>query len=186
MTIKKALPLYLIITVLALLLSIPASASTTNKALTLLKAKPIAPNFILQDIYGRQHALSDYKGKVVVVNFWATWCPPCRTEVPELDALHERYGPAGLQVIGVSTDHAGAEEQVRAFVDEENVPYTILRDPENRATALFGLSGLPATFLFDSDGLLVWSSRGALQPGNADLLEALERVTETSGSLTSR
>ena len=146
----------------------------------------MAPAYTPAALTGEPIKLSDLRGSPVLLNFWATWCTPCRTEVPELAALHERYGPAGLQVIGVSTDHAGAEEQVRAFVDEENVPYTILRDPENRATALFGLSGLPATFLFDSDGALVWSSRGALQPGNADLLEALERVTAPGGDVLSR
>jgi peroxiredoxin len=150
------------------------------------KPGSLAPAYTATTLSAEPVKFSQLRGKPVLLNFWATWCTPCRAEVPELAAMHERYGPAGLQVIGVSTDHAGADEQVREFIRKEKIPYEILRDPENRATGLFGLSGLPATFLLDGDGVLVWSYMGALQPGNVDLLEALERVTAPAGPVPPR
>jgi peroxiredoxin len=135
----------------------------------------MAPDYSARALDGTTTALSELRGRPVLLNFWATWCPPCRKEVLQLAALHTRHAAQGLEILGVSIDSAGADESVRVFVDREGVPYVVLRDPENRASRLFGLEVLPATFLFDGAGQLVWSHRGPVRAEDGDLLAALER-----------
>jgi thiol-disulfide isomerase/thioredoxin len=110
------------------------------------------------------------------VNLWATWCLPCRAETPELVRLHRRYAAAGLAIVGVSLDTAGAAAKVREFVRLNGIPYTILHDPDDRATGLFGAAALPASYLFDRQGLLVWSQVGAIGKNDPGLAAALERA----------
>jgi len=137
-----------------------------------------APAFGGRTLAGDSVALSDLRGKVVLLNFWATWCTPCRHETPFLDSLHARRSPQGLEVVGVSMDapHAGGE--VADFVREFGVRYTILLDPQMRGEALYRVVGLPATFLVDRDGTLRWMRFGPVSDTDRDFLDALESVLQ--------
>jgi cytochrome c biogenesis protein CcmG, thiol:disulfide interchange protein DsbE len=115
----------------------------------------------------------DLRGEVVLLNIWATWCPPCRKEIPELQVLHERYSEQGLRVVGVSVDAAGTDRMVRSFADEFGVTYDVLRDPADRATPVFGFQGIPGTVLIDRGGTVVWRPLGPVTADDAALLEAL-------------
>jgi peroxiredoxin len=133
-----------------------------------------APEFTATSLEGEETALASFRGRPLLVNIWATWCGPCRREMPALAALHASRASRGLQVVGISVDAARLDGRVREFVAEMQVPYPILRDPEDRATGLFGLTALPATFLFDRDGTLVWRRMGIVQEDDPELASALE------------
>ncbi|TDI43251.1 MAG: TlpA family protein disulfide reductase [Acidobacteria bacterium] len=135
-----------------------------------------APAYEATALDGSEVALADLHGQPLLVNFWATWCMPCRQETPALIELHERFAADGLQVVGVSVDAAGEDDLVRRFVRDEGVPYTTLLDPADRASQTFGLPMLPGSFLFDSQGVLVWSRFGVITRNDPELTTVLAQL----------
>ncbi|MDI1313575.1 TlpA disulfide reductase family protein, partial [Prosthecobacter sp.] len=105
-----------------------------------------APEWALPGLDGKTVKLSDFRGKVVVLNFWATWCPPCRREIPDLVALHEKYAEQGLVVIGVSLDEGGATS-VKSFVTKAGVKYPVVMGDQETAQAYGGITSIPTTFI---------------------------------------
>jgi peroxiredoxin len=118
-------------------------------------AKRQNADFTLTDLQGKAWHLQDMRGKVVLVNFWATWCPPCRKEMPDLDALYQKFQGQGLVVLAISDEDAG---KVRPFVAERNISYPILLDPGRKVNGLFSVEGMPKSFVYDRDGKLVAQS----------------------------
>src|SRR5687768_2916004 len=110
-----------------------------------------APEYAAPDLTGDTVALAALRGQAVLLNVWATWCAPCREEMPELQALHERFGTRGLRVLGVSVDASGSEDPIRYFLEEFGVSFTILHDPGDRVSRVFRLTGVPETFLIRSE-----------------------------------
>jgi thiol-disulfide isomerase/thioredoxin len=110
-----------------------------------------APEWHLKDVDGRPVSSADFKGKVVVVDFWATWCPPCRSEIPGYVALQKKYAKDGLVIVGVSVDQGGPAV-VRKFVEKFGVAYTILMADAAVIQAFGGIDAIPTTFLIDRDG----------------------------------
>lgn len=123
-------------------------------------------------------SLRSLRGEVVLLNVWATWCTPCREEMPELEALRDAFGSRGLRVVGVSVDREGVDERIREFLRETGVEYTILRDPREEISNLFSIYGLPATFLVDREGILVWRRIGPLRADEEALRRVLERTLD--------
>jgi peroxiredoxin len=113
------------------------------------------PDFALSDLSGHSWNMADLRGRVVLVNFWATWCPPCRKEIPSLQALAARFGPQGLVVLGISDEEAG---KVERFVREHTVSYPVLLDPGRAVNTAFAIQGIPKTFVYDRTGRLVAES----------------------------
>ncbi len=113
-------------------------------------AHSVAPDFSLEGMNGQPLNLSAYKGKVVLLDFWATWCVPCRSEIPHFVNFQEKYGPQGLQVIGISMDDG--PKPVRQFYDEMKMNYPVAIGTESMAQSYGGVLGLPITFLIDRDG----------------------------------
>jgi peroxiredoxin len=126
-------------------------ASTAAEAGTVGTA---APAFELPDLDGKTVRLADFKGKVAVINFWATWCPPCRAEVPDFVRLQAKYRDRGLAIVGLSLDAGGAND-VRPFADEYDVNYTMLLANDETAQAYGGIVGIPTTFILDRNGTIV-------------------------------
>lgn len=135
-----------------------------------------APSYAAATLEGDTVSLEGLRGSAVLLNVWATWCAPCRHEMPELQALQDRYGGRGLEVVGVSVDRAGAADEIRSFLEEVGVTYTILHDPGERVTDLFSVYGLPATFLIDREGTVVWRRIGPLRADEAELAEVLDEI----------
>jgi peroxiredoxin len=112
-------------------------------------------DFALMDLRGKRWILRDLHGKVVLVNFWATWCPPCRKEMPDLEKLYKQFKDQGLVILAISDENAG---KVKPFVAEQKVTYPILLDPGRKVNDLFQVEGIPKTFIYDRSGKLVAQS----------------------------
>jgi peroxiredoxin len=108
------------------------------------------PEFSLADLDGNEVSLSDFAGKVVILDLWATWCPPCRQEIPFLVSLYEEYNDEGLEVVGIGLDRGGAKV-LAPFVEANDVTYTILVGNEDVSRA-YGVSSIPMTLMIDRDG----------------------------------
>jgi peroxiredoxin len=113
-----------------------------------------APDFTLKDLDGRDVRLTDFRGQVVMVNFWATWCPPCRAEIPDFIELQSQLGPKGLQIIGISLDDEGSAK-VAPFASQNRINYTMLVNGNGAANRYGGIEGIPTTFLLDRQGRVV-------------------------------
>ena len=135
-----------------------------------------APAYSTVSLAGDSVSLAGQKGKVVLLNIWATWCHPCRTEIPELRALHARYRDRGLELIGVSVDTDGTDDAIRSFMKEFQMTFPIWRDPDERISTTFLAIGVPATFLIDKNGILRWRKTGPIAPNDTSLAAAIERT----------
>jgi peroxiredoxin len=113
------------------------------------------PEFALKDLSGKTWTFSELRGKVVLVNFWATWCPPCRKEMPDLETLYGRFGSKGLVVLGISDEEAA---KVEPFIRERKVSFPVLLDPGRKVNEMFVVDGIPKSFVYDRDGKLVAQS----------------------------
>ena len=112
-------------------------------------------DFTLTDLDGKPWSLKSLQGKVVLVNFWATWCPPCRKEMPDLEALYKQFRTQGLVVLAISDEDAS---KVRPFIAEKGISYTVLLDPGRKVNTLFHVMGIPKTFIYDRTGKLAAES----------------------------
>lgn len=113
-----------------------------------------APDFSLPDLEGNIHRLSDYRGKVVFLNLWTTWCPPCRMEMPAMEKLHRRLRGRDFVMLAVSADEGG-EDAVAPFVAELGLTFPVLLDPGGRLSPRYGVTGYPETFIIDRAGQVV-------------------------------
>ncbi|MFZ0478599.1 MAG: TlpA disulfide reductase family protein [Terriglobales bacterium] len=111
--------------------------------------------FSLKDLTGKTWTFSELRGKVVLMNFWATWCPPCRKEMPDLQALYERFASQGLVILGISDEEAN---KVKPFIRERKVTFPVLLDPGRKVNEAFEVEGIPKTFIYDREGKLVAQS----------------------------
>lgn len=118
-------------------------------------AKRQNADFTLSDLSGKAWHLQDLKGKVVLVNFWATWCPPCRKEMPDLQALYDKYKERGLLVLSISDEDAA---KVTPFIAERKITYPVLLDPGRKVNQAFVVEGIPKSFVYDREGKLVAQS----------------------------
>ena len=119
-----------------------------------------APELTLFDLDGERVSLSDFKGQVVLLNNWATWCPPCRLEMPEFKAYYDKYKDQGFQILAVEAGEPA--EEVRSFVDAQGLDFIILLDPENQSLVTFQHSTLPNSFVIDRRGHLRLAWLGAI------------------------
>ncbi len=130
----------------------------------------IAPEFVLPDLSGAPVRLSEHEGKVILLNFWATWCPPCRAEMPSMETLYQVYRNQGLVILAISSDRAG-RSVVESFVQDRGVTFPILLDPDGEVFAQYGVRGLPTSYLLDRRqrvfsadvGARDWSGKAARQ-----------------------
>jgi peroxiredoxin len=113
------------------------------------------PEFALKDLSGKTWTFSELHGKVVLVNFWATWCPPCRKEMPDLETLYGRFSPKGLVVLGISDEEAA---KVEPFIRERKISFPVLLDPNRKVNEMFVVEGIPKSFVYDREGKLVAQS----------------------------
>jgi peroxiredoxin len=118
-------------------------------------AKRQQADFTLNDLHGKGWKLKELRGKVVLVNFWATWCPPCRKEMPDLQSLYLRFQDQGFVVLAISDEDTA---KINPFLAERNITYPVLLDPGRKVNDLFQIQGIPKSFVYDRDGKLVAQS----------------------------
>lgn len=135
-----------------------------------------APAYAARTLTGDSVSLSAMRGKVVLLNVWATWCHPCRQEIPQLQALHTTYAERGLAVVGVSVDAAGTEDGIREFAKDFAMTYPIWLDPDERVSSRFLTMGVPETFIIDRAGVIRWHRIGALDPRDTTMTSAITRA----------
>ena len=133
-----------------------------------------APNFVMTNADGSISSLSDLRGQPVVLNFWATWCPPCRAEMPDLVKAYETHKDSGLVIVGINEQDE--EAKALAFMDQYGIEFPVILDSRGDLASLYAARGLPATFFIDRNGNVVETWSGMLTP---DILEErLQRLLE--------
>ena len=139
--------------------------------------------FTLKDHYGKPHTLDDYKGKIVFLNFWATWCPPCRAEMPDIQKLYERSpreGKDAVIVLGVAAPKLGSEKDeagIKAFMDKNGYTYPVLMDKEGKLFEAYSIRAIPTTYLIDRRGNVIGRVQGALSAENLEKI--IQQVLQT-------
>jgi peroxiredoxin len=135
-----------------------------------------APAFTTKSLDGDYVALADYRGQVVLLNVWATWCDPCIRELPELKRMHEQLHDKGFTVIGLNTDVRGKLSAVKAMVIRNQLPFPTWIDFESKSQVTFKLNGYPTSFLIDRQGNIRWKREGEILRNDPELMPILETV----------
>ena len=147
---------------------VPDAAGGAAQFLSPLKGQP-APGVTLEDLSGNKVSLAGYKGKAVLLNFWATWCGPCKIETPWLIELRNQYAAQGFEILGISVDDidrddpaklSGEKQEIARFVQQMHMPYPVLIDGDSLSKPYGGLDALPASFFVDRNGTVVASQLG--------------------------
>lgn len=140
-------------------------------------------DLVLMDQYGKEHRLSDYRGKVVFLNFWATWCPPCKAEMPDIQELHEEYQKQGedaeVVILGVSLPgfgQEGSKEEIASFMEENGYTYPTLMDVDAELTQRYGITSYPTTFMIDKEGAVYGYISGML--GKEQMKDIIRQTIE--------
>jgi len=171
LTILPVLALGLIAAAGALNTGITADAAN-NAMLAAPEVGQEMSGWTFKDPEGVAHSLEDYRGKVVVLDFWATWCGPCRKIMPEMQKLHEKYQDRGVVVIGMNGGERGGDPA--AFMKKKGINYTLLLNTEP-AMQSYGVTGIPAFFVIDAEGKLAWKGVGGARSTHEKLVRAVER-----------
>ena len=120
-----------------------------------------APEFSLRDINGKKVSLPDYKGQVVFISFWATWCAPCKSEMPHLQDFHTEYKDKGLVILSISIDNPKDASRAKAYIKENKYDFTVLLDKQTKVVSLYNPSKkVPFSVLINKEGNIVWTKTG--------------------------
>lgn len=135
-----------------------------------------APDFTLKSLAGPNLRLEEYKGQVVLINFWATWCGPCRQELPLLDRIHQRYQDAGFAVLGINVEGEDKVAEAEAMIGSAGVTFPVLVDEGQRISELYGLEAMPTSVVVDRDGVVRYIHRGYKPGDEAKYLEVVKQL----------
>lgn len=146
-----------------------------EQALKIFENKPPAPALVVPLLSGGELSLEDWKGQPVVVNFWASWCPPCREEIPSMNRAWDKLGPAGVKMVAVNLGEPKAK--VSRFLDNTPIDFPVALDTAEEHSKRWPVPALPMTFIIDADGRAVYSAAG---PREWDAPDLLEKITALS------
>ena len=164
------------IAVVALALGLGMAASPVIGLAGNITAGIAAPGFQLASMSGKPFALSDLKGQVVLINFWASWCGPCRQEMPILDQLYHSYQAAGFTLVGVNVEPNRTDAQ--KFLKGTPVSFPILFDPDSRVSKLYEVSGMPSTVILDRKGTVRYVHHGYKPGDESQYLDQIRALTQ--------
>jgi thiol-disulfide isomerase/thioredoxin len=157
---------------------IPEKSGEASGEMAQMRGKT-APTFTLTNLEGKKVSLADYKGRPVLVNFWATWCGPCKVEMPWFEEFRKQYAAQGFEILGLTDDVDAGKDTIAKVASKAGVTYPILLTDGKVQTAYGGLEVLPVSFYVDRNGVIVEQTAGL---GSKDQIEAIIRKTIASGS----
>jgi peroxiredoxin len=138
----------------------------------------MSPNdFSLPLLAGGNASLSSYKGKVVILNFWATWCPPCRVEMPSIETLYRRFSAQGLEILAV--DLGEDASLVRQFIRNAGYTFPVMFDSDNRVSSVYGIEAIPTTYIIDREGKIVGRIIGSITWDNQRVIAAIDALLKS-------
>lgn len=178
---RNPLPLIVVAFVVALMLYFGYHQARRNAASTRITQSTIAPDFSLESLDGKILRLSDFRGKAVLLNFWATWCGPCKIEMPWFVDLQNQYRSQGLQIVGVAMDD-GSKEDIAKFAKDMGVNYPILIGKDSVGDQYGGVPALPQSFLITRDGKIVDKIVGLR--GKSEIEDAIKKTLNTRPAAT--
>jgi peroxiredoxin len=155
----------------------PATETTHPTSRTL-----VAPDFALPDLKGNVQRLSDFRGKVVLLNFWATWCPPCRAEMSSMEILYQAYHDQGFEVLAVASDVQGAAI-VQPFMEPYRLSFPALLDTSGWVNGMYGVRSIPTSYLLDRQGQVVSREFGARNWANAEARALIASLLNEPGDI---
>jgi peroxiredoxin len=146
--------------------------SFENMGITKPRTEKPAPDFSLQDIKGNMVNLADFRGKSILLNFWATWCEACKEEMPSMQRLYDTLSSQGVEVVAISIDRRNFD-RIKEFAKEYNLTFPILWDPDQKVRKHYYIMGLPTTYLIDPEGKLRGFASGARAWDSGDAIQAI-------------
>jgi len=158
------------------LLVLTALACRRADAFRPLQPGDAAPAYASATLAGDSISLASLRGKAVLLNVWATWCVPCKEEMPAFQRLHAAWADSGLRIVGVSVDPPGADGKIRRFVAEHGISFTITKDPSRRVDRIFRTLGVPETFLIDAGGKVQRRWIGQFDPEQGTVIADIRRA----------
>lgn len=164
----------ILIALLLLCLAQAAPGASQGGLLTPLPNRPAAPDFRLMDMDDKVHQLSDYRGTVVIINFWATWCPPCRAEMPSMQRAWTQLKKAGIVMLAINVGEKAAA--IRRFHKEYPVGFPLLLDLDSSTAESWPMRGLPTTFVVDPAGRLAYKAVGGREWDNPEILDQIRAL----------
>lgn len=170
---------------LLLISSVTAAFAADDEQTLTTVAKPYkAPEFVLRTDDGKTYRLADYRGKVVVVNFWATWCPPCRQEMPSMDRAYKQLQKDGIEIVAVNVGEN--EDAIFAFTGVIPVSFPLLLDPEAKVVQQYRVRGLPTTYVVDPNGMVVYSAVGGREWDAPSIASTLRKLRAPQSTPTAK
>ncbi len=157
--------------VLALLLGLLGTIAGTSHAVSV---QDTAPDFTLKSLDGANLRLEEYRGQVVLINFWASWCGPCRQEMPLLDRLHQRYEDTGFAVLGVNVE--GEAKPAQEIADKTQITFPVLIDDGQKVSEMYNLEAMPSTVVVDRDGVVRYIHLGYKPGDEAKYVEVVKKL----------
>lgn len=155
----------------------PAATTSSAAATETADVGQAMPPYTTELLDGKKFDIAAERGNVVFLNLWATWCGPCRFEIPELQKLHQKYASRGFKVVGISLDDTGAGG-VKQFVSQHSMTYPIAYDPDGKIATIFQSSVLPTSVIVDRSGQIVWKKFGQVSMDDPTLNDALTKALD--------
>ena len=148
---------------------------TANVRILEQRINPI--DFTLPLLNGETVSLSDYKGKVVILNFWATWCPPCRAEMPSMETLYQRFKAQGLEILAVDIGEDNAT--VQRFINNNRYTFPVLMDTNKRVSTLYGIEAIPTSYIIDREGKIIAKITGSIHWDTPRIIAAFDALLKS-------
>jgi peroxiredoxin len=172
----RALNAFSRLVVLSVMLYVLPGAIQAEQTLTAIPGEVMAPDFNLPDTSGKMHRLSDYRGKVVIINFWTTWCPPCREELPSMNRAWEKIREQGIAMLAINM----GEDEDTIFIFSADYPtdFPVLMDQSGEVIEQWPVKGLPTTYVIAPDGRIAYRAIGSREWDDADLLDKVRALQQ--------
>jgi peroxiredoxin len=160
--------------ILVLILSLCSSPLFAGQSMTAIPGKVLAPDFELSDMDGKTHRLSDYRGKTVIINFWTTWCPPCREEIPSMNRAYEMLAEENVEILAINMGED--EDTIFIFTADYPADFPFLLDREGAVIAEWPVKGLPTTYVVAPDGSIAYRAIGGREWDDPLFLEQIRAL----------